>query len=376
MSSGRVQLRPLLREALASVRAQPVASVLTVVTVALMCAAAILTTGRTVAAEDAALAQIDAVGTRTIVVTAKPEAGLTTALVDRLDAVDGVEAALAFGPPVDVHNARLISGPPVALRTVYGALGVLNIPADAGASRTNIAYTSPAGAQALGLSDGSGAVMDTNGNTTVVVGGVRVPDYMSSLEPLLVAPTPASRGPSRADEVTSVAVVLVVAKSSAQVAPVETTLRGLLDGVDPTDVTIESSRQFALIRAAVGGELGAYGHSTVLAILGISAVLVAVVLLAVVMMRRKDFGRRRALGAPRSLIVELLQAQVIMLAITGAAIGVSGSLLWLAAKGNATPSVSFVVAVAVAAILTAALAATAPALYAASRDPLHELRVP
>ena len=59
---------PLLREAVASARSQLVASVLTVVVIAGLCVAALLTSGRTVAAEEAALAQLDAVGTRSIVI--------------------------------------------------------------------------------------------------------------------------------------------------------------------------------------------------------------------------------------------------------------------------------------------------------------------
>jgi hypothetical protein len=69
---------------------------------------------------------------------------------------------------------------------------------------------------------------------------------------------------------------------------------GLLAGIDPGSVTVETSQQLADIRAAISGELGAHGRATVLGILATSALLVAANLLGLVVMRRKDFGRRRA----------------------------------------------------------------------------------
>lgn len=65
-----------------------------------------------------------------------------------------------------------------------------------------------------------------------------------------------------------------------------------------------------------------------------------------------------------------------LLAAIGALVGVAAPTVWQLAAGNPTASPSFSIAVAVVAILTAAIAALPPALYAARRDPLHELRVP
>ncbi len=89
----------------------------------------------------------------------------------------------------------------------------------------------------------------------------------------------------------------------------------------------------------------------------------------------QGFGRH-ALGATRLLIVALLTIQVGVLATTGALLGVAASLLWLGWTGNPQPTAVFVAAVAIAAVLTAGVAALPPALYAARRDPLHELWVP
>ena len=113
-----------------------------------------------------------------------------------------------------------------------------------------------------------------------------------------------------------------------------------------------------------------------LLILLVSAALVAVNLFALVTMRRKDFGRRRALGASRGLIVALLLAQVLLLAVLGSVLGLGIAYIALNLSGEPQAGVEFAMAVAIAGILAAALAALPPALVAARRDPLHELRVP
>ncbi|MCL2595823.1 MAG: lipoprotein ABC transporter permease, partial [Promicromonosporaceae bacterium] len=144
---------------------------------------------------------------------------------------------------------------------------------------------------------------------------------------------------------------------------------------DPQTVTLETSAALAAVHAAVSGELGAHGRAMVLAILAVAGALMAANLFGLVQLRRKDFGRRRALGASQSLIVALLLVQTMMLATLGVALGVAGSLLFLETTEQPVPGLDFTGAVAVAAVLTALLAAVLPAITAARREPLYELRV-
>lgn len=94
----------VVRESMASARSQPVASVVSIIMVAGMCATVLLTTGRTVGAEQAVLGSIDSAGTRAVVVRAEADAGLNTAVLDRLANLDGIEWAGAFGAAQDVQN--------------------------------------------------------------------------------------------------------------------------------------------------------------------------------------------------------------------------------------------------------------------------------
>jgi putative ABC transport system permease protein len=98
-------------------------------------------------------------------------------------------------------------------------------------------------------------------------------------------------------------------------------------------------------------------------------------LLADVLVRRKDLGRRRALGASRGVIVGIVTARTFAPALLGAALGCASGL-WVAARLGAAPPLDFVGGVAVLAVLSATFSAVPPALFAATRDPVAVLRTP
>jgi len=139
---------------------------------------------------------------------------------------------------------------------------------------------------------------------------------------------------------------------------------------------LTTSETLASLRALVQGQLGSYGRGLVVAIFTLTATLVAAILYSLVMMRRKDFGRRRALGATRALIVQLLLVQMAALSAVGVIVGSIASAIALALAGDPLPSVDFFAAVAILAMAVGLAAALLPAVAASRRDPLRELRVP
>ncbi|MET7418228.1 FtsX-like permease family protein [Dactylosporangium sp. NPDC005555] len=372
----------LIYEAAASARSQLVASLLTVAMVGGMCVAVLLTTGRTAATQQSVIATIDSMDTRSIIVRLDPSAGVTADVVTRLRAVHAIAAVAGLGPPVDAHNVQVSDGGKVPVRRLYGDLGssaeaANSSPASlASPAFPSVAVASAQAARDLGLLDGSGGVITDDGEDVTVVSGLRVPPHLSFLEPLIVLPTHAAHGDNTADHSDVLSTLIVLAVSPSDVDAVTAVVNGFLTGIDPTKVSVQTSSQLAAVRAMVDGELNAYGHGTVLGILAISTALTMINLLALVTMRRRDFGRRRALGATRQLIVCLLLSQVGLLAIGGVVVGLSASILILLATSAVIPPVSFVAAVAITAFFVALLAALPPALLAARRDPLYELRVP
>ncbi|MGX5682623.1 ABC transporter permease [Schumannella luteola] len=363
-------MRAIAAEAFFIAWSQPVVSVVTVLMVTGMVATVLLTTGRTVGAEQAVIATIDDAGTRSITVRADPDSGLTAEVLDRLQGVEGIEWAAAFGTARDVTNAAIPDGVKVPSRLVWtDDLSPLGVPEEQPLTDST-AWISPLALQRLGLVDPVGGVATETGASFAIGGETQVPDNLVFLEPLIVVPQ------GTTSRTTEIAVLVVVAESPELVAPVSELVQSVLGVTDPTKVKITTSEALANLRAIVQGQLGSFGRSLVIVIFALTAVLVAAILYGLVMMRRKDFGRRRALGASQRLIVGLLLTQTATLSLIGAAIGSAVAAVGLLISNDPLPEFSYFVAVGLLAVLVGTLAALVPAIAASRRDPLTELRVP
>lgn len=360
----------ILREAAASARSQPVASVVTVLTIIGMILGVMLTTGRTVGAEQQVLGSIDSAGTRSITVRADSTAGITSDVLDRIAQVEGIEWAAAFSSATDATNAAVPDGTRVPVRYLYTAhLDRLGIP-DASALPGEIAWASQTALDHLGLPETAGGITLTSGASYAVAGSLDVPDFLAGFEPAVFVPQPEATGAE------PVNVLVVIADEPELVAPVSDAVRSVLAPDDSSKVTIETSEALAQLRGMIQDQLGSFSRGLVLALLGLTGGLVAILLYGLVMMRRKDFGRRRALGATRSLIVTLLLVQTGILALIGIAIGTTASTIILRTGGDPLPGIAFTGALAVLTFVTALIAAAVPAIIASRREPIRELRVP
>lgn len=363
-------LRGVVREAVAASRSQPVASLISVAIVAGMVASVLLTTGRTVGSEQAVIGSIDSAGTRSILVRAEQGSGLDSSVLRRLENIEGIAWAGAFGAAHDVTNSAIPGSVKVPVRSFWStqmsAFGIPPSPSLPGKS----AWASTKALDELGMTQPSGGLTDESGDDLAVVGELEVPDYLTFLEPLVVVPN------SSPEDAQPVTVLVVIADRPDLVAPLSGVVASVLGVSDPTMVSVTTSENLATLRALIEGQLGSFGRELALLIFGVSAVLVAAILYGLVMLRRKDFGRRRALGASQPLILALLLIQMALLGTGGALIGTAIAALGLVLGGDPLPGFQFTVAVNVLAVSVAVVAAIAPALAAARRDPLTELRVP
>jgi putative ABC transport system permease protein len=203
-----------------------------------------------------------------------------------------------------------------------------------------------------------------------VVGWFDASDPLSFLDrSLLEAADPADPDPVLRS-------IHVLADRPEQVAAVAEAVMAVLDPLDPASVGVETSEALAQIRAAVQGELGTFGRRLVLMVLGAGLVLVGLNMYGTVTTRRRDFGRRRALGASRGAIVALVTFQTAITGIVGAAAGtlIGGGVVWRLTGDP--PDLQFAFAVATLAVLATIAAALPPAAVAANRDPVKILRVP
>lgn len=364
-------IRDVIREALASGRSQPVATAVTVLVVFGMVLAVMLTTGRTVGAEQQVLGTLDSAGTRSIVIQAEGTAGVTSDILERIQGIDGIEWAGAFSAASDGTNASFGGGSRVPVRTIYtNDVSPFGISPTRGGSVDSSAWASPSALDQLGMREGVGGLELTAEASVAVVGELRVPSFLTAWEPFVLVPDLSASGAE------SVSVVVVIADRPDLVPPVSEALLSVIAADDPSKISMQTSEGLANLRDLIEGQLGTFSRGLVLALLALTGTLVAVLLYGLVLMRRRDFGRRRALGASRGLIIALILTQTGILAAVGVAAGLAAATMLLVFTGDPLPGPAFTAAIAVLAVSTALLAAVVPAVVASKREPIRELRVP
>lgn len=360
----------VLREVGASARSQRVTSLVTVLLILAATATVLVTAGRNAGVQGAVLAQLDAAGTRTLTIRAKgtpPE--FTAAVVPQLAAYDLITSVTGFGPVHDVTAAAIPDATRVGMLPAYGTLGARPLADLTPVAGLPQAWATTTATESLGMPAQRGSVRALDGPEYLITGTAELPDHLRDLGPVVIEPrTSTPRDPLS---------TLVVVAATPQDLPLVSTLVGdALADIPRDDLTVESSQALADLRAVIDGELTRQSRGIVLGVLAGAAGTVLITIWSLVLMRRRDFGRRRALGASRSMILTLIIGQVLILATAGALLGAGLGLALLTRSGQPTPAPDYITAVVAALTLSATLAATAPAAWAARRDPLTELRVP
>lgn len=348
---------------------QPVATVVTATIVAAVCGVIVSTTGQTVAIERDVLSRIDDAGTRTIVVEDMQGRGqLRPEVIDRLKAVSHVEWVVAFGLTTDVRPASLPGADGVPIRPVFGGLPP-PVTTSGAALSPGIALAGIDALRDLGFGTAAGPVQPAAADTQelAVAGWFEATAPLTFLNrSLLTLP-----GPNE-----SVMRIVILADSARSVSDVKELARNLIDPVDPTSISITTSDTLITVRAAVQGTLGTFGRAIVGGVLLAGLVLTGLNVFGAVTARRRDFGRRRALGASRLDIVAMVLVQTVATGVGGALMGTAIGVLVVQRAVGTAPSPDFVAAVAILAVLVTAAAGLVPAVIAAFRDPVRVLRVP
>lgn len=358
----------VLGEAVRAAAAGRVASLLVVALCAATCAATLLTVGRTAAAEEQLLARLDAAGSRLLVVTDEQRVGLVTpAAIRTIAGLDTVERAVGVDTPVDVTNAEI--GPGATRAPAWRVTGRVadTVRLVAGRwPRPGEALVAGAAVARLGLAHPAGAVADPAGRQYPIVGAYKARAAFDQLDAgVLIA----------GDHRTAADSVHVVITTVGAVRVTEALVVTTLAPADPGAVTIASPTALADLQQLLGGDLGDYGRGTLLLTLGGGAFLIAVVVLAEVLLHRRDLGRRRALGSTRPGLVTLVLARTLTAAVPGTLGGVVAGVA-AAASWAQPPPAEFTAATALLTLLAAAAAAVTPAVLAAAQDPVTVLRTP
>ncbi|MDO5676324.1 MAG: hypothetical protein Q4G35_02315 [Propionibacteriaceae bacterium] len=365
-----MRLGVLVREALATAWANKVPSALVSFLVAVMVAATLGTVGRTAAAEAQLEERMDAAGSRLLTVGDLRNNGLLTSLIiDQSAALGVVERAVGSLNAIDVVAGAVGQGGHRV--PAWGINGDLTAAAELLSGRwpqPGEALVTEQAMRTLGFTTAFGWVEEaTSGAASqfAVVGSYRPRDPFTDYATGVIY----NAGDAPAG---TLAVILT---DSRHAAAAQSAVLGIIAPPDPSEITVTSPVALSALRSQVLGDFGNFGRTLLLGVLGAGSVLIAIVVLADVLVRRADLGRRRALGASRRAIVSIVTLRTVIPALIGAAIGV-GIGLWLTSRLGATPPTTFVTGVAILALLAAAASAISPALFAATRDPVAVLRTP
>ncbi|AIY02478.1 hypothetical protein ART_2879 [Arthrobacter sp. PAMC 25486] len=363
--------RALARESFASMVAYKAASILSVIIVAGMCVIVLLTAGKSEGMRTALTESLDSAGARTLVFSSASGTPFDAQAIDALAGLGNVAELTAVGPANDVQ--AITYGTKLPVRSLYtdtpAELGLGTLPQEPTELSGSVLYLSEQAGKTIGAVDGTIAVETAAGTSYSAAVGLRVPDALAFLEPLAVVPRPLA-------EAGNATAVVVTASDAASVAALTKIVTGILVGDNPNDLRVSTSQQLADLAGLLSSQFGSFQKSMVAGAMALSAVLVAAIQAGLMMIKRKDYGRRRALGASRSLVMGLILGQAALVSTTGIILGTVGAVTFLAGTNSPVPGLGYLVAVGLLTLFTCLAASILPAIGAAWRDPIKELRVP
>lgn len=369
-------MRPLvlLREAAAAARASLVPTLLVVLVLAGTCLAALLTVGRQAAAEAVLAEQLAGPAARTLTVTVTSDVqAITEPMVSLLAGMNGTDAVVASELPRDAVNGALgRDSSPVAVVALAGTLDRAVSLTQGRWPHAGEAIVSARAMAALGLAAPVGYLEAADGEQWAVVGSFEAREPFTDLDDVAVAS--AHVGPSDLLAGASFHQLRVVTDDVTHAAAVQRATLAILSP-DPGTVQVVPATASGAAGQAAAGTLRGLGRSLLVLILAAGAFFVAAVVLADVLIRRRDLGRRRTLGITRGALVGLVATRTLLAATVGTVVG-AGLGLWLVARATHETPVGFAGALAVLAVLTALAACVPPAVFAARRDPVEVMRTP
>lgn len=365
----------LLVEGVAGARAQPIITITTALVIAIVCLVVLATTGQSAASEQAVVAHIDSLGSRLVVAFDQSgDAHIQPDSVKDVAALDQVSWAFAVGPVVDLTNADSPREDVVPARTLFGHTPTalpLTIGRAPGAGEAIIGTDA---ARTLGLRDGVGVVTDGT-RAWPVVGVFQADGPLSGLKGTVLVAAGATTVGAGAHP-PEARYVYAMARDVGAVGLLSRALPAVLRSQHASAITIDEPSGVIELREAVAGELGRSSRMLMALVLAVGLSIITITVTGAVAGRRRDFGRRRALGASRTAIVVLVLLQTATAGLAGAIVGTGAGLVVVHNLAGREPSLGFTCGVAALSFLIALVGSVAPAILAANRDPVQILRVP
>lgn len=320
------------------------------------------TAGRSVESQTAIIGRIDETGATIMTLVATgPEAVIPAAAVERIARLSGVKWVVGLGPVYDVRTRGRGGGPTPA--RAYRAVRA-PVRFGAGGSGTG-AFVSEASAARVGLA-GAYSVLDPG--AIPVVGWFEADDPLGDLNSFVLTPS--------LDDNLALDRIIVAASDAGWVDAIADNLASMAGLGTSTGVTVERSQSLLDARAAVSDEVARRDRELVVAILAAATALASIVVFTGTIAGRRDFGRRRALGASQRQLTILVMLTTLWPSLIGAIFGTAAGSAYLGSMLGHPPDLRFPVSVGILTVIALVCSSALPAAVAATRDPLRVLRVP
>ncbi|MDR3069617.1 MAG: hypothetical protein LBU38_01235, partial [Propionibacteriaceae bacterium] len=227
----------------------------------------------------------------------------------------------------------------------------------------------------LGLANPSGAVVPAARSQTAVpaaafgiVGQITLDAALSELDNFTLI-FPRTADPPAVS-------VTALARSTQDVAGIAKAMLELSGAAQKTSLAVTTSAALADLNTILQAELSSSSRAIGLAAMAAGMAFAGLALMLSVGGQRRDFGRRRALGASRSLLITLVMLEGVtpaaIGAIAGTALGMTGVIL----TTETLPDAAFTASIPILTTIAVMVGALPAALTAAYRDPVNILRVP
>lgn len=360
-----MRLWELIGESWRAMHASRVPSTIVAVLCAAMCAAAILTVGRSAAADEQLQNRLEEAGARLIHITSSDPTVLPPSLIGYIQSLNTVSQSVGVSRTLDVFNSAIGLSTPNPATMFIGEFHDIAQLTSGRVPEPHEAVVTRAGLERMGFDAPVGALQDSSGTSYPVVGTFEPRPPFGDLGVALI--------PSDPNTTLALTGVKVVTTTATDALITQDLVLSAIDSPNPGSITVVSPASLASLRADLRTDFGDYSRSLFLMILIGGGLLLGVVVFADTLLHRKDFGRRRALGVTRIDLTLLVTLRAAWAALFGVALGSIGAWAYATSKDVAPPSL-FVLGVGVLVLLFCLAFSALPAALAAFRDPVSVLR--
>lgn len=359
-----MKIAVLFKEAWHSALNSRIASLLIVLTTGAMVVVTALTAGSIQAQRESIEAALTSEATRTITVTANKGPSINSATVAAISHVSTAESVIAATAPIDVSNSAFPGGRAYPMWNADGTFGTALHLVQGRWPQPGEAIISRSVHKSFGLSTQVGAAEGRDGLQVPIVGVYVARPAFEHFNSGLIRRPPAQ-------EASRFATVAVVATSLSAIRPTASSISGIVRAADPSWLVVSSPANTAQQSLDLLDRISRTAAGTLVTVVAAGVFFVLTVVLADVLIRARDLGRRRTLGISRLDLILLVTVRMSICAFVGAILGAIASM----AIGIGIPAITLAMA-GILAITVATVASIPPAVYAAWRDPVRVLRTP